>query len=107
MLPSLSSSLVSLPAVGYLLLLTMMRQRGSCWRAAAINAAVVWGAAVVLISEALSRPHWLTRAGLAIAWLTIDLILAMAVWRPPKPERQDCKSEEKISKISIISGEKL
>src|SRR5690349_14495960 len=97
MLPSLSSSLVSLPAVGYLLLLTMMRQRSSSWRAAAINAAVVWGATVVLISEALSRPHWLTRGGLAIAWLMIDLILAIAVWRSRKPERPDHESEEKTS----------
>jgi 4-amino-4-deoxy-L-arabinose transferase-like glycosyltransferase len=104
MLHSLSSSLVSLPAAGYLLIWTVMRQRGCCWRAAAINAAVVWGAAVVLISEALSRPRWLTRGGIAITWLAIDLILAIAVWRSQKRERQDHKSEEKIPEIS---GEKL
>jgi hypothetical protein len=50
-------------------------------RAAALDAAVLWGVAVFAITEALSLFHALTAAGLACAWLLTDLAAAAVCLR--------------------------
>ncbi|MGE0131325.1 MAG: ArnT family glycosyltransferase [Blastocatellales bacterium] len=112
----LASSLVSLPVIGYLLLLMIARLRGSGWRAAFTHATVGWGVVVILISELLSRPHWLSKRGLALAWLTIDLVLAVIVWRLPKRARsssietahsaEDKPAEDRLGRLdkTILAG---
>ncbi len=105
----LASLLALLPAVGFLLLFGLARRRGSCWRAALVHATIAWGVLVVLISESLSYPHWLTRRGLAIAWLTIDLVLAIIVWRlPGSAEKEEGERAEPVhSTESKAAEEKL
>lgn len=76
--------LVTLPIIGYLLLLAIARRRESSWRVALTHTTAAWGVTVVLLSELLSRPHCLSRRGLAMAWLTVDLALAIIAWRLPQ-----------------------
>src|SRR4051812_23394143 len=51
----------------------------------AIRAAVLAGAAVVLVTEALSLGGWISRGPLAAAWVAMLAGAAVWVWRhPPK-----------------------
>jgi len=72
--------LVSLPLAAYLLLFLSFHTADTGWRAAAIHAATVWGVMVVCITELLSLAHWLTRAGLSVTWLIIDIAALAYLW---------------------------
>jgi hypothetical protein len=73
--------LVVLPLVGFVALLLVFRLRGSGWRSATILGATAWGILVVLITEGLSLPRWLTRAGLSTAWLSFDVVVLIYLWQ--------------------------
>jgi hypothetical protein len=70
--------LVSLPVAAYVLLVVGFVRRGSDGRSAVLHAATAWGVLAVLITETLSLPGWLTPAGLAAAWLLVDVALLAA-----------------------------
>ena len=75
---------IAFPLVAYgLFFLLADPARGR--RAAALDAAVLWGVAVFAITEALSLFHALTAAGLASAWLLTDLAAAAALRRRTAP----------------------
>jgi hypothetical protein len=73
--------LVVLPLVGFVALLLVFRLRGSGWRSATILGATAWGILVVLITEGLSLPRWLARAGLSTAWLSFDVVILIYLWQ--------------------------
>lgn len=73
--------LLSLPLVGYALLFFLFRQSGHQRRDAFLHAATTWGVLVVVVTELLSLPHWLTRANLAISWALIDCILLFSLFQ--------------------------
>ncbi len=73
------SLMAALPAVAPALLYGVARTRGVQWRRAILLSATVWGLLIVVITESLTIPRWLTRAGLGWAWLIADLLLAV-IW---------------------------
>jgi 4-amino-4-deoxy-L-arabinose transferase-like glycosyltransferase len=73
--------LVSLPLLAYVLFFYASRVWTRGWRDSAIRAATAWGVVVVLITELLTFPGWLTKAGLAFAWLVIDVAALIFLWQ--------------------------
>ncbi len=73
--------LASLPLIAFVLLVVGFVRRGSEWRDALLYAATVWGVLVVLLTEGLGAPGWLTREALAASWAAIDVALALAIIR--------------------------
>jgi hypothetical protein len=78
--------LISLPLAAYALLFFALCARGRGWRDATMLAATVWGVFVVLITELLSFPSWLTKARLAFAWLVIDVAALIYLWQLVRQE---------------------
>lgn len=74
--------LVSLPLGGYLLLLLAFVRHGHDLRSATLHAATSWGVLVAVMTETLSVPGWLTRSGLGMTWLIVDLAAFVYVARP-------------------------
>src|SRR5580765_5791552 len=73
--------LVSLPLIAYVLLLVAFVRSGRDRRGASLEAAMVWGVMVLVITEVLSVPGWLSWQGLAALWLFVDAGLVFAVLR--------------------------
>jgi hypothetical protein len=65
-----------LPILAYAFLFVVFQIRSRSWRASFLNAAVVWGALVVFVSEGLSVSQSLTPTALAVVWSATDLFLA-------------------------------
>ena len=63
--------LLILPSTAFVLFFLILRKQGIEWRQASLTAAVFWGTCVVVITEGLSVPHFLTRGSVAISWLVI------------------------------------
>ncbi|MBZ5723440.1 MAG: glycosyltransferase family 39 protein [Acidobacteriia bacterium] len=83
--------LVCFPIAAYVLLFAAFCTHGAEWRAAAIHAAVVWGAAVAAVMEILSVFHCLAVPGLVLAWMLVDAAAAIYLYRgirvhSPRPE---------------------
>jgi Dolichyl-phosphate-mannose-protein mannosyltransferase len=74
------SLLIGLPLAAYALLF-LLADPAAGRRAAAIHAAVMWGAAVAAITEILSLFHAIAAPELAAAWLLMDLAAAGYLWR--------------------------
>jgi hypothetical protein len=66
--------LVSLPLAGLLLLLLASSSTAT---SAALHAATSWGVLVVIITETLSVPGWLTPWGLGLAWFSTDAAVVL------------------------------
>ena len=62
--------LLVLPIFTFFLLLQIFRRIYTDWRAATLAAAVCWGSYLVLMTELLSVPRWLTRGAVAACWFT-------------------------------------
>jgi len=78
--------LVTLPLAGYILFFFVFRMQRNEWREAVIHAATVWGVLVVVLTEVLSLPHWLTRVGLSATWAVIDLTVLLYLWYKTRQE---------------------
>jgi hypothetical protein len=65
--------LLLLPCIAYGLLYRILRKKGLEWRRAILTSAVLCGTAVVLFTEALSLPRFLSRGPLALCWLALCL----------------------------------
>lgn len=65
--------LLLLPCIAYCLLFWILREKGLEWRRGALTAAVLCGTCVVLFTEALSIPRFLSRGPLALCWLVLCL----------------------------------
>ena len=64
--------LISLPLLGYLLLMCLARHRGAGWRQSSVIAAFIWGLIAIFLTETLSlvqnlRLIWIALAALFIA----------------------------------------
>jgi 4-amino-4-deoxy-L-arabinose transferase-like glycosyltransferase len=70
--------LVLLPLVSFGLLVEAFRRRQLDWRRSLLYASIPWTLFTALITEGLSALHWLTRAGLSVAWLVF--VLASVGW---------------------------
>lgn len=84
----MSALLAVLPLAAFVGLLWLLRPRAanpegavSGWRAAALQAAVLWGLALVVITEALSALRALTPSAVAAAWLLVLAASAGAALR--------------------------
>lgn len=97
--------LVLLPLVSYALLVEAFRSRQIDWRRSLLYASIPWTLFVVLITEALSTLHWITRAGLSAAWLVFAL--ASVAWlayvkRAPRPATDSSdRSEPFVSRFDL------
>lgn len=70
--------LTALPLAAYLAMVWVFRLRGEGWRSAALGAAICWSVFLALITEILSIPRLITRPALALAWLS--LVLVVSAW---------------------------
>src|ERR1700689_2482493 len=77
------SLLIGLPLAAYALLF-LLADPAAGRRAAAIHAAVMWGAAVAAITEILSLFHAIAAPELAAAWLLMDLAATGYLERPQR-----------------------
>lgn len=66
------SLLVCCPVAAFLLFFAAFALNGHGWRAAFVQAAVLWGMAVVAVTEILSIFGGLSVVGLTLAWLAVD-----------------------------------
>jgi hypothetical protein len=69
------------PALPFFLFAALARPRCPDWRTALLVAAVLWGIAVVAVTEALSPVQAVRPGPLLGAWLALTAILAWRVWR--------------------------
>ena len=78
-----------LPFCAFVLFYLILREREIDWRRAALAAAIGAGSCVVLITETLSVPRFLTRDAVAASWLGISIIssLYLLVLRRRDPRR--------------------
>jgi hypothetical protein len=72
---------VTLPVIAYLVMTVAAHRSMGGWRTPLLAAAVAWGLALVLVTEALSRFHALARPGLIVAWLGILALAAFVCAR--------------------------
>src|SRR3989442_12593491 len=72
--------LMLLPVAAYLVIFLVLRLRGEGWRSAALGAAVCWGVFLALVTEILSVPRMITRPALAVAWLSLALVVFAYGW---------------------------
>lgn len=70
------------PVIAYAVMAIGVRARLGDWRTALLVAAVLWGLAVVGITEMLSPWRLLHRPGLLTAWLVLGVAVAVAALRP-------------------------
>lgn len=73
--------LVLLPVAALGTAILAARSRLSCWQDGVLGGAVVWGVALVGITELLSLCGALTTVGLALAWLVVWLAELAWLWR--------------------------
>jgi len=90
-----------LPALAYLLLLLLLRERGLDWRRSALAAAVLWGACVALSTEGLSALGLVSPGPVAVFWLAV-CAAGLLYWRavrmrhPHVPEATKSASGEPL-----------
>jgi hypothetical protein len=65
--------LLALPVLAFLLIFVVVRRHGLPRRDAVLASAVLWGAAVTLMTELLSLPRLLTFEAVAIGWLGVSI----------------------------------
>ncbi len=90
--------MIVLPAIAFLLLFLILKKNGTGLRKAFLAAATFFGTSLVLMTELLSIPRLVTRGGVAISWLVLDvvcLIVYLKLGRSPSslPSRANSGAE--------------
>lgn len=78
---------VILPLISWIFLFLIFHKKDSCWRSAALSAAITWGILVTVITEILSLIQAVYFSGLLSAWLFTNIILIYIFFRFIKPPR--------------------
>jgi Dolichyl-phosphate-mannose-protein mannosyltransferase len=73
--------LVSLPLIAFIILLGVCFTTAGSFRPAFVGAAVIWGAALYGITEALSAVNEFRMAGITAGWLAVTLLSTIWLWR--------------------------
>jgi hypothetical protein len=104
--------MIALPPIAFLLFFLVLRKKGVYGRRACLAAATFCGSSVVLMTEILSIPAAVTRSGVAICWLAIDvacLVVYLKLERSandsaPQPADVDAANEDldRTSKILLF-----
>jgi len=66
--------MIGLPVIVFLLLFLILKKNGTGLRKAFLAAAILLGTSLVLMTELLSIPRLVTRGGVAISWLVMDVV---------------------------------
>ena len=67
------------PVIAFILACRLLRHAGYDWRESILGSAIAWGAALTLITEALSPLELITPRAVAIFWIALCMLLATAV----------------------------
>jgi 4-amino-4-deoxy-L-arabinose transferase-like glycosyltransferase len=96
--------LIVFPILAYILFVTLLRMRGTGYRAAMLMAATMWGIVATLSTEVLGLLHAITPATLACSWLVVVAVLFAVIirQRPPRPSLAGWS--DKVRQACAVAG---